>query len=174
MAGVNARRDFQEARLPVFAFPAMRRVGVHREAFVPAANLDQHVEVVGAHGRSARMDFMGEEDPERFGLLANPGGLLDEAVLSFFEEVEVAALPEAPGIARRELPAKGHAPEHGDDLYAELSAEIKQVQDVILRPLLDFLGGLLRHIAGDERPDGWAARPGGGVDPEGAVSFRPR
>jgi hypothetical protein len=42
------------------------------------------------------MDFMGEEDPERFGLLANPGGLLDEAVLSFLEEVVIAVASSQP------------------------------------------------------------------------------
>ena len=115
------------------------------------------------------MDFVAEEDAERFGVLADLGGLLDEALLSFLEEVVIAALPESPRIARGQFPAERHAPEHRHDLDAQFSAEIEQPQDVILRPLLDFLGGLLRHVAGDERPDGRAAGPGGGVDPEGAV-----
>ena len=115
------------------------------------------------------MNFVAEEDAERLGLLADPGRLLDEAVLSFFEEVEVAALPESPRITGGELPAEGHAPKHRDDLDPEFGAQIQQPQDVILGPLLDFVRRLLRHIGGDERPDGRAAGPGGGVDPERAV-----
>src|ERR1035438_1224326 len=116
------------------------------------------------------MNLMPQEDAERFGLLANLGGFLDEAVLSFLEEVEVAAFPESPRITRRHFPSEGHAPEHRHDLDPEFSAEIKQPQDVILGPFLDFLGRLLRHVAGDERPDRRAARPGGCMDPEGTVS----
>src|ERR1017187_3298235 len=165
MAGIDAGGDFEEARLPAFAFPAMRGVGVHREAFVPAANLDQHVEVVGAHRRGARVDFMAEEDAERFGMLADLGRLLDEPVLSFFEEVIVAALPESPRITGGELPTEGHAPEHWDDLHVKLSAEIEQANDVILRPLLDFISGLLGDVGGDKRPDRGADSPERGVNP---------
>src|ERR1035437_10333120 len=135
MAGINAGGDFEEARLPAFAFPAMRGVGVHREAFVSAANLDQHVEVIGAHGRSAGMNFMTQEDAERLGLLADLGRLLDEPVLSFFEEVVVAALPESPRITGGEFPAERHAPEHRDDLHVELSAKVEKAHDIILTPL---------------------------------------
>ena len=63
VAAVNARADFGEARLPIFAFPAMAGVGIDAEAFVAIAGVHEHIEVVSAHGGGAGMNFVGKDNP---------------------------------------------------------------------------------------------------------------
>lgn len=58
VAGVNAVGDFAETGFPIFAFPAVGRIGVDGEGFIAAADFDEEIEIVGAHGGGAGMDFV--------------------------------------------------------------------------------------------------------------------
>ena len=50
-----------------------------------------------------------------------------------------------------------------------LGAEIKQLEQICLGPLLNFLRRFLRHVGGDERIAAARSRPRAGVNPERAV-----
>ena len=122
MASVNARSDFQETRLPGFAFPAVRGIGINGQAFVVVADFDEHIEVIGAHGRGAGMDFVSQENAKRAGVLAHRSGLFHEALLAFLDQVIISALPETPGITGGQFPSVGYAPEHRNHFHTELCA----------------------------------------------------
>jgi len=169
VAGIDAGGHFQKPRLPAFALPAMRRVGVDRQAGVAGANLDQQVEIIRAHGARAGMNLMRQIHAQGPGMLADFGRLLDEPLLAFLEQVVIAALPEPPRVAGGQFPAKRHAPEHGHNLHSQLRAQIQQPQNIILRPFLDALGRLPGHVAGNERANGRTARPRRRMHPERAV-----
>ena len=65
----------------------MRRIGIHGQAFVAAANLHQHVEIIGAHRGRAGMNFVREVKAELARVRAELAGLLHEAILAFLEQV---------------------------------------------------------------------------------------
>ena len=113
VGGIDTESYFQKTAFPAFPFPAMRWGGVDREAFVAIADRDEHVEVVGAHGGGGGVDFMGEIDAEFVRVGANLGGLLDEALLAFLEEIVARPGPETPRITGGHFPAERHAPEGG-------------------------------------------------------------
>src|SRR5207253_1758115 len=69
VAIVNARADFEETGFPIFTFPAVAGVGIDTEAFVAVAGVNEHEEIVGAHGGGAGMDFVGEIDAAFVGFL---------------------------------------------------------------------------------------------------------
>src|SRR3954462_785123 len=85
VAAVNARADFEEARFPIFAFPAVARVGIHAEAFVAVARIDEHEEIIGGHGGGAGMNFVRENEAAFVGFLAERRGHFHEAFLSFLD-----------------------------------------------------------------------------------------
>src|SRR6266540_6702789 len=75
VAGVNAVGHLAEARLPILAFPAVRRIRVHSHHLVAVANLDQQVEIIGAHRRRAGMDFVAQVEAQLAGVRAQLRGL---------------------------------------------------------------------------------------------------
>ncbi len=170
VGGIDAGTHLEETRFPALTFPAMAGVGIHPEALVPVADLHQHVEVIRTHGARARMDLVGEDDPAGIRLGADLRGLLHEPLLTFLDQVEVVTLPESPRIPAGDLPSEGDAPEGREDLDAELDRQVEQLDQVVLRPGLDLDRRFLRHVGRNERPDARAARPGGGVNPGGAVA----
>src|SRR6266545_658632 len=125
VTGINAGSDVQKTRLPVFPFPAVRRIGIDSESRVAVANFHEQVEVVGAHRGRARMDFMAKIETKFLGMLAQSGGFFHETILAFLDKVIIAAGPEAPGITGGQFPAECRAPEHRNDLHTKLSAQIQ-------------------------------------------------
>ena len=171
VAGVNAvaHGGVGEARFPVFAFPAVRRVGVDAEAFVAVANLNEPAELLRAHRGGAGVDFVCETDAEAVGVCANLGRLFNETLLTGLDEVEARPSPETPRIAGGQFPAVGDAPKHRQNLQAQLGAQIHQAQDVRLVPLLEFLRALVLVRPVDERVAALGAGPRAGMHPECAV-----
>ena len=120
LGGPDAAAHLQEARFPGLAFPAMRGVGVDAERSVAVADLDEHVEVVSRAGGGAGMDFVAQLQAQAVGMLAQLGRLLDEALLTFLDQIKAGTTPEAPRVTTGQLPSKGHAPEHGHGLHAKI------------------------------------------------------
>ncbi len=116
----------------------MRRVGVHRQAFVAVARGHQQVEIVRAHGGCAGVNFVREINPQLLGVGANLGRLLDKSFLAFGQQIIIAAFPEAPRITRRHLPAERDAPKHRHDLDVKGSGQIKEFEQISLGPLFEF------------------------------------
>ena len=58
VAGVNAGADLQESRLPAFALPAVRRIGIDGKGFVSVTDVHERVEVVGAHRGRAGVNLV--------------------------------------------------------------------------------------------------------------------
>ncbi len=169
MAGDYVLSHPIEPRPPILSFPAVRRVGVDLETRVGTTDAHQMEKVLGADSGGARVNLVGEIDAELASVFPYSLRFDHETFLAFFDEVVAGAAPEAPGIAGGNFPAKSRAPEHRDDSDAEFGAEIEQVENVILSPLLDFPRRLLSHLGRNKGPDGRAVGPGSGVDPERTV-----
>jgi hypothetical protein len=68
------------------------------------------------------MNFMAKEQSQLICVLADFGSLLYKSFLAFFEQIEITALPETPGITCRKLPTECDAPEHRQDFDLKFRA----------------------------------------------------
>ena len=103
----------------------MRWIGVHGQRFVAITNLHQMAEFFSTHGGRAGVNLVGQINAEAFGVGTNLGGFAHEPVIAFLVEIAtVRGSPESPRITGGQFPAVGNAPEHRQNLDAQLGAEI--------------------------------------------------
>ena len=136
----NIITDFEKALFPRFAFPAMRRIGIHAQRLVAVANLHERKKVIGRGSRGAGVNLVAKLDPELAGVVADLPRFLHETLLPFLEQIISRPRPKSPRIPGRQFPAESDAPKHRHDLDLQFGEEIQQAQDVLLRPRFDLVG----------------------------------